>query len=91
MTGNGSPPGFNEKCQKIDLDDRHFEYLMCVCDVNIFLNHKLIPESWSSSREELFQNCFNAMLVATDTGIILDEERDVWVMGWLENKYRFKC
>lgn len=78
--GNGTPPAKGEQCQKIDLDDRHYEYLMCVCDVVNLLNHRVIPESYFSSKEQRFQQCFSSMMAATDAGIILDDERENWVM-----------
>ena len=91
LSGNGSQPRKKEKRQKIALSDDQFEALMCICDVKLFLRHRDIPDAWFTSREEQFLACFKAMLSATEKGILLDKEREEWVINTLAERHRIKA
>lgn len=86
LMGNGSLPGKSEKCQKVTFSDSQFELLMCLCDVKLLLRYQNIPEAWFESLEERFSACFRAMVAATDKRILLDKEREAWVVKTLESR-----
>lgn len=88
LTGDGSQPGKNEQCQKIAFSDKQFEALMCICDVKLFLRYQSVPDEWFSCQEEKFTACFRAMLSATEKGLLLDEEREKWVISTLAESQR---
>ncbi len=88
MDGNGRaikgidmPPVRDEKKHKINLSDSQVEHLMCVCDVMVLLTHCEPPAGTYISRQALFMDCFQGMVEATRQGIILDDERESWVMS----------
>lgn len=85
--GDGSLPSKYEKCQKIGFTDDQFEALMCICDVKLFLRYRNIPDAEFTSQEELFSACFRAMLSATEKGILLDKEREEWVISQLREHH----
>ena len=87
LIGHGAPLGRGEKCQKIAFSDEQFEVMMCLCDVRLFLRHRSLPNSWFSSQEERFSACFRAMLDATKNGILLDNDREEWVMNTLVERH----
>lgn len=91
LTGDGSQPGKDEQFQKIAFRDDQFEALMCICDVKLFLRYQGIPDDWFSSQEEKFVACYRAMLSATEKGILLDNEREEWVMGMLAGSLSSKA
>lgn len=86
LMGQGAQPGINEKCQNIALSDSQFEALMCICDVKLMLRHRNVPDAGFSSQDQRFTACFNGMLSATAKGMILDEEREDWVIGTLTGR-----
>lgn len=84
--GQGTQPSINETCQNIALCDSQFEALMCICDVKLMLRHRDVPDTGFSSQDERFTACFNGMLSATAKGMILDKEREDWVIGTLTGR-----
>lgn len=90
LTGNGAQPGKSEKCQKITFSDSQFECLMCICDVQLLLRHRHIAETGFTSQEERFSACFQAMLSATKKGLLLDRDREDWVINALAERYRIE-
>lgn len=81
LLGKGTLPALGDKCRQIDLDARQLESLMCICDVIIFLKHRSVPDSWFVSQQLQFTACFEGMLDATKTGLIMDKDREDWVMN----------
>ncbi len=81
VSGNGNVLGDNEKMSRIDLTDAQFEYLMCVCDVNILRTYQDLGKTHQLSEESLFQLCYQGMREASDKGMIMDEERNQWVLN----------
>lgn len=87
LIGNGSPHEENEKCQKIAFSDDQFESLMCICDAEPLLHHLNIPDAGFTSRQEWFSACFRGMLSATEQEIMLDEDREEWVVNMLTKQH----
>jgi len=89
INGNGLPWVPNEKNQKIDLSDLQLEHLMCICDVLVLLSHYTPSASVKDSPQKLFSNYFSGMLEATNQGILLDQEREDWVINnWVGEQGR---
>jgi len=80
LMGQGAQPAINEKCQNIALSDSQFEALMCICDARLMLRYRDVPDTGFASQVERFTACFIGMLSATAKGMILDKEREDWVI-----------
>ncbi|WP_312212401.1 DUF4123 domain-containing protein [Pseudescherichia sp.] len=85
LYGNGAKPTKNETCEKIILNDKQFENLMCLSDVKQLLIYPLFPESLFTNKEKEFSACFEAMLAATKEGLLFNGERNEWVMKYLNS------
>lgn len=83
LTGDGNHPTDDQSARQISFGDSQFEALMCLCDARQFIKYQLVPENHFASREEEFSLCFQAMLAATKAGILLDQQRDNWVINHL--------
>ena len=83
LMGQGALPAANEKCQNIAFSDSQFEALMCICDARLMLRHRNVPDTGFVSLDERFTACFEGMLSATAKGMILDKEREDWVIETL--------
>jgi len=86
LVGQGAQPAINEKCQNIALRDSQFEALMCICDVKLMLRHRDVPYTGFASQDERFTACFKGMLSATAKEMILDKDREDWVIGTLTGR-----
>lgn len=86
LMGQGAQPAINEKCQNIALRDSQLEALMCICDVRLMLRYRDVPDTGFTSQDERFTACFKGMLSATAKGMILDKEREDWVIETLTER-----
>lgn len=82
FTGQYNMSG-NEKPQKIVFNDKQFEMLMCLCDAKVFLSDQVLPEGIFPGKKAEFSACFEAMLAATNQGVLLEEDRYTWVCNYL--------
>lgn len=80
IKGSATPQARGEQPHKIDLSDRQLEHLMCACDVVTLLSHSAPPAGRYASQQALFSDCYQGMVEATNQGIIIDEDRESWVM-----------
>jgi len=80
IKGSATSRARDEKPHKIDLSDRQLEHLMCACDVVTLLSHSAPPAGRYASQQALFSDCYQGMVEATNQGIIIDEDRESWVM-----------
>ncbi|MCS3473139.1 hypothetical protein M2401_006907 [Pseudomonas sp. JUb42] len=67
----------------IELSDSQVETLCCVGDATRALANlnSALPQQWS--REQRFQACYAAMLEATEAGLLMDNEREAFVLDKL--------
>lgn len=75
----------DETFQKIDLTDEQLEHLLCVSDAHVLmlqLNNKV--EYSEFSREQLFNNCYALMIETSGEDILLDDDRESFVLKHLK-------
>ncbi|WP_456310462.1 DUF4123 domain-containing protein [Serratia proteamaculans] len=80
LNGDGVPPEQKEPSLKINLSDSQCESLMSICDVVALLEHQAPPAGIFSSQQTLFLTCYEGMLEATKKGLLMDDQREAWVM-----------
>jgi len=85
MPGDGTLLSDDDAPPKFFLNDQQQEYLMCLCDVNIFLDHVFLPEIQGLTQEALFVVCYEGMIAATSAGLLMDDEREEFVKEFIIN------
>ncbi|RAW82347.1 DUF4123 domain-containing protein [Photorhabdus laumondii] len=87
LLGEGNAEPVNDAVEKIDLTDKQLENLLCVSDA-----HRLIlqlddqNEYLEASNEQLFNHCYALMIEATDQSILLDDDRESFVLKHLKSR-----
>ncbi|AXG43710.1 MULTISPECIES: DUF4123 domain-containing protein [Photorhabdus] len=87
LLGEGNAEPVNDAVEKIDLTDKQLENLLCVSDAHRLmfrLNDK--NESLEASNEQLFNHCYALMIEATDQSILLDDDRESFVLKHLKSR-----
>ncbi|WP_294739548.1 DUF4123 domain-containing protein [uncultured Pseudomonas sp.] len=71
--------------EPVELSDSQLEVLGCVSDATLVVDslRKALPEEWGA--EQRFQACYVALLEATEAGLLLDSEREVFTLDRLRN------
>ncbi|MFD0707261.1 MULTISPECIES: DUF4123 domain-containing protein [Photorhabdus] len=77
----------DETVQKIDLTDEQLEHLSCVSDAHILMLKLSNQDEYSAfSREQLFDSCYALMVEASGKDILLDGDRESFVLKHLKSR-----
>lgn len=82
--GNGKPLLSGEKTVLIDLTDKQFESIMCVCDVNMTSAYMLYSNPNNMSNEDVFSHFYRGMREASDKGVFIIEDREALALKKME-------
>ncbi|MQL48484.1 DUF4123 domain-containing protein [Photorhabdus khanii] len=86
ILGKGDPESAHGIIEKINLTDKQLERLSCVSDAHLLvlgLNRNEYP---GATLEQLFSNCYVLMLEASDAHILLDDDRESFVLARLKSR-----
>ncbi|AKH62519.1 hypothetical protein VY86_03365 [Photorhabdus thracensis] len=86
VLGAGDSGPANETIEKIDLTDEQFEHLLCVSDAYLLAQQLNADEYPEVTGEQRFNSCYALMVEASNTHVLLDDDRESFVLRHLKSR-----
>ncbi|NHB90384.1 DUF4123 domain-containing protein [Photorhabdus tasmaniensis] len=86
FSGESDSGPASETIEKIDLTDEQFEYLLCASDAYLLAQQLNADEYPEATGEQRFNSCYALMVEASNTCVLLDDDRESFVLKHLKSR-----